>query len=168
MNNILILANAVSLVGCVMMVITGFLREKRQILTVQCFQFGFLSAANLLLGAMSGFFAGVVSIARNLVFSRVKSSLPLKLVFVAVQILLSAGALGKGWLEWLPLLASLVFTWIIDTRDERLLKSGLIAAQSLWFVYDLCYRNYVTMVFDVLTILTNLAGIVMLCQKKPE
>ena len=38
----------------------------------------------------------------------------------------------------------------------------MIAAQSLWLVFDLVYLNYVTAAFDALTITSNFIGIVMI------
>ena len=87
--NTFLLGNFISLLGCFLMVVIGFLRKKSHILTAQCFQFGLLGLANLILGAASGFISGVVGITRNLVFSKVKSTLWLKIFFIALQVLLS-------------------------------------------------------------------------------
>lgn len=163
--NPLILGNVVSLIGCVLMVITGFLRSKRQILTVQCFQFGFLGAANLIMGAYSGAVSGVISIIRNLVFSKKESSTPLKLVFIGLQLILSLKSILSSPLEWLPLLSGVLFTWVVDAKSERTLKIAIMAAQAMWFIYDLNYQNYVAMTFDALTVLSNIIGIWMLNKK---
>ena len=43
--NTVILGNLISLAGCLLMVLIGFLRKKSHILTAQCFQFGLLGLA---------------------------------------------------------------------------------------------------------------------------
>ena len=154
--------NLMSMVGCVLMVAIGFVRKRERIITLQCFQFGFLGLANLMLGATSGFISGMVSVARNLVFSQAKGGWQLKLLFVCAQLLLTFLAAAEDPISFLPLLAGVLFTCFIDARSDAQLKTVIIAAQILWAVYDACYRNYVALTFDILTICSNLLGIWML------
>lgn len=158
----LLFGNLVSLAGCVLMVAIGFVRKRERVLTLQCFQFGLLGAANLILGATSGFISGLVSIARNLIFPRVGGGLWLKLIFINVQLILTVLTGLDGLLGLLPLFAGVLFTWFIDVRSDRQLKAVIIAAQALWAVYDVCYRNYVAFAFDILTIGANALGILLL------
>ena len=157
-----ILGNLVSMLGCVLMVAIGFVRDRRRVVALQCFQFGFLGLGNLILGAFSGFVSGMVSIVRNLIFPRARSSLGLKLAFIAAQVALTLLAGWAGPISLLPLGAGILFTWFIDTKSDAQLKWVIILAQILWGIYDLHYRNYVTLAFDIMTITSNLAGIVML------
>ena len=59
--NILLIGNAVSMVGCFIMVAIGFLKKKSHILIAQSVQCAFMGAGNLILGGVSGFIANVVS-----------------------------------------------------------------------------------------------------------
>lgn len=164
--NTVLLGNFISLMGCLLMVVIGFLRKKSHILTAQCFQFGLLGLANLILGATSGFISGVVGITRNLVFSRVKSTLFLKILFIAIQVALSLPFVGNGLVDFLPIFAAVLFTWCIDTRSEVVLKVCIIAAQVFWMIFDLYYRNFTAMAFDIFTILSNLYGIFLVKKHK--
>ncbi|MBE6923507.1 MAG: YgjV family protein [Ruminococcaceae bacterium] len=155
----LFFGNLISMVGCVLMVLIGFVRKKERVITLQCFQFGFLAAGNLILGAVSGFISGVVSILRNLIFPRVKGGLWLKLVFIALQVVFTVLAGWAGPISLLPLFAGILFTWFIDTKSDIQLKWVIIIAQVMWGFYDFYYRNFVAFTFDVLTILSNLMGI---------
>ncbi len=157
--NLVVMANMVSMVGCVLMVAVGFLQKKRTILLVQCVQFGFLGAANLMLGAMTGFVSGLVSIARNLVFLKWENTRLLKIVFVAVQLVLSLSVGIHSPVDWLPVLSAVLFTWFLDVKSEVRLKLVIIAAQSMWLVYDFVYLNYVTCAFDGMTVVSNAIGI---------
>ena len=163
--NLVIIGNLISLVGCLLMVAIGFIRKKEHILAVQCLQFGIMGVGNLVLGAVSGTISNAVSIVRNLVFARWSSSLPLKVVFIILQVLLSLSALQSSPLEWLPLLAAAIFTWFLDTKSEVILKSVIIGTLLLWLVYDFCHLNYVAMTFDALSIVSNFIGILMLRKK---
>ncbi len=148
------------------MVGVGFLRKKERILAVQCVQFGLMGTANLVLGAFSGFVSNMVGIGRNLAFSRWKANLPMKLIFIAVQTLLSVKGLAAGPIEWLPVLAAAIYTWCLDTKSEIRLKIVIITAQVMWLVYDLYYSNFVAALFDVLTIFSNAAGIFLVKKGK--
>ena len=161
MNNLLI-GNAVSMVGCLIMVGIGFLKRKQHILIAQSIQCLFMGAGNLILGGVSGFICNVVTILRNLVFARRDATLFLKLFFIAVQIVLSLGSLDDGLISWLPILAAAVFTWFLDTKSEAKLKVVILSTQVMWLVYDILYHNYVATTFDVLTMCSNLMGLYMI------
>lgn len=164
--NLVVIGNLISFLGCLLMVSIGLLRKKEQILGVQCLQFSLMAVSNFLLGGISGTISNAVSIVRNLIFFKAKVTVPLKLGFIALQVLLSTGALRKSPLEWLPVLAAGAFTWFLDVKSEITLKAVIIATFFLWVVYDLCHRNYVAMTFDVLSIFSNAAGIWMLYKAK--
>jgi hypothetical protein len=159
--NTLLLGNLISLVGCLVMVAGGFLKEKKRILLVQCFQFGLQGTANLILGAVTGAVAGLVGILRNVVFSKVRVTWGLKLLFVGIQLVLSWASLQTGWLKWLPFVAAVMLTCFLDVKSEVWLKVLFIVTLLLWMVYDVCYWNYAALTFGVLTIVSNAIGIVM-------
>lgn len=157
--NLAILGNLFSLAGCLLMVWVGLLQTRRRILTLQCLQFALMGLGNFALGAYSGCICNLVSIARNVAFCKWKVSLSLKLGFIALQVLLSLDLLTKSPLQWLPLLAAGIFTWFLDIQSEARLKAIIIFTMVMWLVYDCAYGNYVAAAFDVLTILSTLAGI---------
>ena len=163
--NILLIGNAVSMIGCFIMVAIGFLKKKSHILMAQSVQCAFMGAGNLILGGVSGFIANVVSILRNLVFAKCRVTLGLKLFFIALQVILSLGSLGDGLICWMPVLAAAVFTWFLDTKSESVLKLVILSTQVMWLTYDIYYRNYVATAFDLLTMGSNLIGFFMVRKK---
>ena len=50
----IIIGNALSLIGAILMACIGLLKKRKQILTVQCVQFGIMGMANLVLGGITG------------------------------------------------------------------------------------------------------------------
>ena len=138
------------------------MQKRRSILLSQCVQFAILAAANLMLGAMTGFISGAIGIVRNLVFLKWENTRLLKLVFVGVQLMLSLSVGIHSFIDWFPIISTVLFTWFLDVKSEVRLKLVMIAAQSLWLVYDMVYLNYVTALFDALTITSNFIGIVMI------
>ena len=160
--NALFFGNAVSMIGCLIMVGIGFLKRKQHILLAQSVQCLFMGAGNLILGGVSGFVSNVVTLLRNLVFSKRNVTVPLKVFFIALQIVLSLGSLDAGWIAWLPVLAAAVFTWFLDTQSETRLKVVILFSQVMWLIYDIHYLNYVATTFDVLTMCSNLIGLYMI------
>lgn len=161
-----LIGNAAAFVGCIIMVAIGFIKGKEQILTAQCVQFGFLALGNLALGAMAGFISGIVSIVRNLAFTRVNGTKGLKLGFIGAQLLLTAFAWNGRMIECIPVLATVLFTWFLDTKSDVLFKLVIIGGQALWACYDWYYLNFVAFTFDLLTIGSNFIGIWMLRKSK--
>ena len=54
-----------------------------------------------------------------------------------------------------------VFTWFIDTQSDIRLKWIIRTARVMWGFCDFYYRNFVAFAFDVLTILSNFAAIII-------
>ena len=164
--NLLLIGNAISMVGCLIMVLIGFLKKKQQILIAQCFQCLLMGVGNLVLGGVSGFICNIVTIIRNLVFVKFRNTTFLKIVFIVLQLVLSIGTLSAGFISWLPLMAAALFTWCMDTKSAAKLKICILCTQVMWLTYDLYYRNYVASAFDVMTMISNLIGLYMVCKKK--
>ena len=157
--NTVLLGNIVALIGAALMVSTGFLKTKKQILAAQCFQYGVLSASNAILGAFTGITANVIGIARNLFCMKREFTVPWKLAFIAAQLALLFAFNADGWLGLLPAAATCVYTWFLDLKDERKLKLVIILTVLCWAVYDFLFRNYVTFAFDLGTVVSNTVGI---------
>lgn len=154
-----LLGNLSALAGCTIMVCTGLIKQKKHILATQCIQFLFMGLANLALGAHAGVVANVVSIARNLVFCKVEATMVLKLLFTVLQIALTLEAAMQNLYEWLPILGVVIFTFSLNLRSPVRFKLIIIFTMVLWLIYDLHHHNYVSALFDALTILSNFAGI---------
>lgn len=166
--NLVILGNIVMLVGSSLMVTVGFLKKKRQILAVQCVQCVIQSVAHLMLGAASGAIAGVLAVARNLICLKREFSLRFKLVFIAIQAVLTWAFNSMGFIGWMPFFATAIFIWMLDTKDERKLKVSIIIGQIMWTLFDWRALNFVGVAFDVFTIISNAVGVYLLRSKRAE
>lgn len=164
--NILLLGNAISMIGCLIMVGIGFLKKKTHILIAQSVQCVFMGAGNLTLGGISGFICNIVTILRNLAFLRFRNTAFLKIFFIVLQFVLSIGTLSAGWISWLPIIAAALFTWCMDTDSEVRLKIIILVTTLMWLTYDLYYRNFVASAFDVMTFISNCIGLSMILKKR--
>lgn len=163
--NTFVVGNAVSMIGCLIMVAIGLLKKKSHILIAQSVQCCFMGFGNLILGGVSGFICNIVTIIRNLVFVKFPVTTRLKVFFIGLQLLLSAGSLSGNLVTWLPLISAALFTWFLDTKSTAKLKLVILATQVMWLIYDLYYRNYVAAAFDVMTMASNLVGFFMVRKK---
>lgn len=164
--NTFVIGNAVSMIGCLIMVAIGLLKKKSHILIAQSVQCCFMGCGNLILGGVSGFICNIVTIIRNLVFVKFPVTTRLKVFFIGLQLLLSAGSLSGNLVTWLPLVSAALFTWFLDTKSTAKLKLVILATQVMWLIYDLYYRNYVAAAFDVMTMVSNLVGFFMVRTSK--
>jgi len=164
--NTLVIGNAVSMVGCLIMVAIGFLKKKNHILLAQSAQCCFMGFGNLILGGVSGFICNIVTVVRNLVCLKFSVTTKLKIFFIALQLLLSLGSLSTNLITWLPLISAALFTWFLDTKSTAKLKIVILCTQVMWLTYDLYYRNYVASAFDVMTMISNAIGLYMILKKK--
>lgn len=154
MKNILI-GNGLCLIGSIIMTLMGLIREKKKFLLAYSGMNVFFIAGNLFLGGISGAIANIVTMARNLYCVKKNITTQLKVIFIVIQIILTAAFGAEGVLMWLPVLANCVFTWFVDTENMVLMKSIVIAGQFLWLFYDLSMINYTSAVFDVTSCITN-------------
>ena len=161
----ILIGNAISMIGCLIMVLIGFLKKKNQILIAQCVQCLFMGVGNLVLGGVSGFICNIVTIIRNLVFVKFRNTTFLKVFFILLQFVLSYSSLSAGLVSWLPLIAAALFTWCMDTRSAAKLKICILCTQVMWLIYDLYYLNYVASAFDVMTMFSNVIGLYMVSRK---
>jgi len=162
----LLIGNASSMIGCLIMVGIGFLKKKTHILIAQCLQCLFMGVGNLVLGGVSGFICNIVTIIRNLAFLKFRNTWTLKVFFILLQLVLSLGSLSTGFVSWLPLIAAALFTWCMDTGSAAKLKICILCTQVMWLTYDLYYRNYVASAFDVMTFVSNVIGLYIVTRKK--
>lgn len=154
-NIVIIIANIISVISCTMMVLIGFIKNKNKILLSQCVQFTLMGISHYLLGGMGGLVATVVSIIRNIVFFKFKTSVPLKILFVALSVVLSIGTITPNPVTWLPVIATCMFTWVIDSDDIIKFKWVMIITVCMWFVYDLVHLNFVSAAFDAFSVVST-------------
>ena len=164
----LIAGNIVSFLGCLLMVCIGLIKKKRTMLAVQCGQFALMGTGNFLLGSASGGISNIVAIVRIWAFGKFKVTVWLKLGFLALQAGLTALFGADTWIEWIPFFSMILYTWYLDTDNPILFKLVNIAGVAMWVVHDLHYHNYVTVVFNIATVISTTIGIALLLRDKKK
>lgn len=164
--NTLIIGNALCLVASVIMLLIGLIKNKKRFLGAQCVMNVVFIAGNTVLGGYSGAVANAVTLIRNIVCIKYNLTKPLKLLFIALQVAITAFIGADGILAWLPVFANCVFTWFMDSEDMILLKAVVIVSQAMWLVYDFSIMNYATVLFDFGACVTNGIALFSLVKEK--
>ena len=113
----IILGNIVSLLGCTVMVLIGFIKNKDRYIVMQTLQFLLNALSHFLLGGFGGTVASLVSAARNIIIAKWKCTTGIKIALIAVQAALSISTVTANPITWIPIIAAGMFTWYIDTKD---------------------------------------------------
>lgn len=170
----ILLGNIIALAGSVIMVLTGLIKTKKGILGAQVIMFILLTVANVILGGYTGAAANIVSILRNVLCFFLPFTVGWKLAFTAMNAVmafvpaLTGMTAGFSLIDGLPLIAAVSFTWFLDSTDGVILKLAIIFGQLMWSVYDFTIHNYTALAFDLMTVVTNVIGIVMIRRSKQQ
>ena len=151
----ILLGNIVSFVGCTVMVLIGFIKNKDRYIIMQTVQFLLNALSHFLLGGFGGTIAALVSATRNIIIAKWKCTTGIKIALIAVQAALSLSTITANPITWIPIIAAGMFTWYIDTKDVMWFKWVIIITLVMWAVYDIYHHNFVSVWFSAFTCITN-------------
>ena len=144
----ILLGNIVSLIGCTVMVLIGFIKNKDRYIVMQTLQFGLNALSHFLLGGYGGTVASLVSVVRNVIISKWKCTTGIKIALIALQAVFTISTITANPITWIPIIAAGMFTWYIDTKDVMWFKWVIIITLVMWAVYDIYHHNYVSVWFS--------------------
>ena len=165
MNTVLI-GNAICFAASIIMTLMGLIKDKKRFLTAQCGMNALFAVGNYVLGGISGSIVNIVTMIRNIFCLKRKMGIGSRLIFIAVQITLTAAAGCKDIIMWLPVIANCVFTWYMFSENMILLKTIVIISQFLWAVFDFSISNYATVPFDIASAVTNVISLISLLKDR--
>ena len=154
-----IIGNIVAFIGCMLMVYTGLIKEKKKIIFVQTIQIGLLIVSNVILGGITGAIINSISCIRNIICYRDKLGKKEKIILVVISTVLSLYFNNLGIIGLLPLVSTVSYTLLMEMKDVIKFKILIIFTLILWLVYDIYILSYSSAVFDFLNIITNLIAI---------
>lgn len=155
----LIIGNFIALVASLIMVYTGFIKKKETIILVQAIQIALLVISNIVLGGITGAIINGVNFFRNIIVYKKKLTINKKIILIAISSILTLLFNNLGLIGLLPLVCTIVYTCLIDTKDVIKLKWANAFTLFLWFIYDLFIRSYTSAGFDFISIFSNIIGI---------
>ena len=85
----LIIGNIIALIGSILMVYVGVIKDKKGILFVQSLQIALLAISNLVLNGISGFIINTINLIRNIICYKEALSLKVKILLSIISIILT-------------------------------------------------------------------------------
>ena len=82
----LFIGNIIALIGSILMVYVGVIKDKKGILVVQSLQIGLLAISNLVLNGISGFIINTINFIRNIICYKELLSLKVKIFLSIISI----------------------------------------------------------------------------------
>ena len=164
----LIIGNAVALIASIIMVYSGYLKQKKKILYVQTVQIGLSVASNMILGGITGAIINLISCFRNILCYKEKLDNKAKVILIILATALSLWLNNLGIIGLLPLISANVYILLMNTKDVIKFKCLIIFTMVLWFCYDIYIKSYTSSCFDFMCVITNIVSIIQIKRKNKK
>lgn len=159
-------ANIIELLGSLLQVFSGSIKQKAKILLVQTVQLMVQGVSMLLLGGVTGAVSNVLSCFRNYLCYKEKLNLVWKLILIAASIGMTILLNEQGLLGIIPAAVCTVYILLMDVKDPIKFKLLVTLSFLPWLFYHFALKSYVGAVFDAATILTNSITLFLMLKEK--
>lgn len=157
--NYILIGNVIAFVASLLMVYSGFLKKKKNILYVQTVQIGLSVVSNIVLGGITGAIINALSCIRNILCYKDKLDIKAKIIITILAVILSFVFNNLGVIGLFPLISTVLYIWLMNTKDVIKFKLLIIITMVIWFVYDLYIKSYTSAIFDFANIIANIIAI---------
>lgn len=162
----IIIGNMIALIASIIMVYSGYLKQKKKILYAQTIQIGLSVLSNIILGGITGAIINVISCVRNILCYKEKLNNMSKIILIALATILSLLFNNLGIIGLLPLISTIIYILLMNIKDVIKFKYLIIFTMILWLFYDLYIKSYTSACFDAMCIITNLSSIIQMNKQK--
>lgn len=166
MINNIVIGNIMALIGSILMVSLGLIKEKKKILLVQTTQIGMFILSDLILGGISGAIINFIGCIRNILCYKNKLDKNIKIILVILSVIMILFFNNMGFIGLLPLISTVTYTIFMSIKDIVKFKYLIIFTMVIWCIYDICIKSYTSAVFDFLSIWFNLYSIYKIKKSK--
>ena len=158
----LFIGNIIALIGSILMVYVGVIKDKKGILFVQSLQIGLLAISNLVLNGISGFVINTINFIRNIICYKEALSIKAKILLSIISIVLTIYFNNLGLIGYLPLISGLIYLWFMTVKDVVKFKILIIVSVVFWLIYDFTIQSYTASAFDLITIIVSSISVIKL------
>lgn len=151
----IIIANVIATIASLIMIYSGFIENKKKFLIAQNTHVCIQMISNLLLNGISGVVNNILTIIRNVLSYHNKLNFLAKTLITILSIVLTVVFNNIGFIGLFPLIASILYIWYMNTPDIVKLKILNIVTLILWLFYDFTIMSYSSVIFEILTIVSN-------------
>ena len=154
-----LIANITAFIASLILIYTGYLKDKKQILLFQIIQFILFIISYLLLGAFTGVILNFLGIIRNTLSYFKKLSKPFIFILSILSIIFTIKYNTFGLIGLLPLIGVILYTCFMNTENIIKFKLLIINALVLSTIYDIVVMSYSSAVFNIITIILSINAI---------
>lgn len=164
----IIIGNVVALIASIIMVYSGYIKQKKKILYAQTIQIGLSVLSNIILGGITGAIINAISCVRNILCYKEKLNNIAKFILIILAIVLSICFNNLGIIGFLPLISTIAYILLMNTKNVIRFKLLIIFTMILWCFYDLYIKSYTSACFDFMCIVTNIISIMQIKKGKEK
>ncbi len=158
----IIVGNIIALIASILMVYSGVIKQKKKIIYVQTIQIGLLVISNFVLGGFTGAIINALSFIRNILCYKNKLGMKEKIIIIMLSLILSLIFNNLGIIGLLPLISTVAYILLMDTKNVINFKVLTIVTLVLWLIYDINIKSYTSAIFDVMCVIANIIAIFQL------
>ena len=162
----LIIGNIIALIGSLLMVYSGIIKDKKKILFVQSIQILLFIISNLVLGGITGAIINLIGFIRNLLCYYDKYNNLEKIIITIASIILTIVFNNLGIIGYLPLIAIVAYNLFMTTKNIYFFKYLILFTMVMWSIYDFTIKSYTSFAFDLFTIIANIISLLSLNKKR--
>lgn len=136
--------------------ILWYAKTKEKILYFQTVQIGMSVISNIILGGITGAIINALSMIRNILCYKNKLGLKEKIIITILAIILTFKFNNLEYIGLLPLISTVSYIWLMNTKDVRKFKLLIIFTMLMWLIYDVVIKSYTSAIFDFMNIIANM------------
>ena len=160
--NYLLIGNMIALAASILQASSGLVKNKQKIIYMHSVQKIFGVISNLVLCGITGALMNLVGFIRNVLCYKHKLGIKEKIILIILSTALSLSANEINAISFLPMIATIIYTLLMDIKDIIKFKRLALVTTIMWFIYDIFINSYTGALFDLAYILTNLITIIKL------
>lgn len=146
----ILIGNIVALCACIMLVVVGCCKKKKNALVAEIVESGFFAFSDGILGGTSGIVTNAMAILRNILCYFNRMNWPIKVALCAATLGFGVLFNSLGIIGILPLFGTCLYICFMDTQDELKFKIVFAITMPLWIAFDWYIHSYVGFICDVL------------------
>ncbi len=148
------------------MMLMGMIKDRIRFIQAQSLMNVIFVMGYAFLRGTSGVIVNIVTLTRNIVCLKWKMTMPLKLLFIFVQIVIGLIFGTTGLIAWFPVIACSLFTLYMDCEDAVKLRCIIVGTQMMFMIYDWSVKAYTAFAFDILATITNTISLFALIKER--
>lgn len=135
-------------------------KEKEKILKSQIIASIFFAIQYFLIGAMTAAYMNLVSSVRAYIYDKQKEKKSVYSLIIFVIIILIVGGIScKNWLNCIPIVASIIYSYITWQKNTRVIRIGFLIAALILLYFNYQVGAYVSFIGNIFEIVSSIISI---------